>query len=900
MTKNVNFNWLAPRAQKSVPVTFGAPWARGALKKGESLTMTASDDTPVAAQTKHTAYWPDGSVKWTAHSALLDADKSYTISKGIATERCEKREIIAVQHDDESVTVKSSLLDCRIERGSKLITSLRRCGMKPMETELFALIETVEKEEDCITHSVRRFSGDTRNITLEESGPVRAVVKLEGTHLGTGLVPRKVFPFCVRLYFYGGSDEVKMVHSFTFNINEDEEFLKGIAVQIKLAASGEQFNRHVGFTGETGLFYEGVQGMYGAAAKAIRSTTNPIVPGSSPLRRSGSGVDEGDPEGFYERQQREGQFISLNRKDEQLRDFAVHIDDNAAWNDYRISQDSCDHYSITKRATEDCAYITAAQGNRAGGTVFFGSESGIFACALKDFWQKCPTALEINGTRGNNPRMTAWLYSRYAETYDFRAYDKVSHKHSYGGVNNDPEGIANTNEVYLKLFEEMPGKQPIIDFSNDAQSDSLLIADSSVYQDTAVFGRYWCPPTDKKYTVPAYESALLNLVYFYLDEVEQRRWYGFWDYGDVMHTYDWIRHCWRYDVGGYAWHNTELCNTYVNWLMFLRTGDYKIFRFARAMSRHCSEVDVYHSGKYAMLGTRHNVRHWGCGAKEVRISMAGHHRFFYYLTGDERIGDVMDEVKDADFATIVGRDPMQSYFEPHEKFSHIRLGPDWSSFVINWMTRWERFEDVKYRDKLLHSIDSLKQAPLRMVSGSTFHYDPTTGEMHYMGAPNIAGHEHLGDGNYQQHMVICFGGPEIWFELSDLLQDQEFNEMFAQLCSYYPMTPEERKHVSRGLFDNENMGAWSGDTYAIRMIAHSAYWYNKECDMVKALDYMNPETFTLKLDDQGNPIYKQVPAHESPRTLREVPQLSTNAVAQWSLNYMETCRLRELHVQKNR
>lgn len=23
----------------------------------------------------------------------------------------------------------------------------------------------------------------------------------------------------------------------------------------------------------------------------------------------------------------------------------------------------------------------------------------------------------------------------------------------------------------------------------------------------------------------------------YLQEVEQRKWYGFWDYGDVMHTY---------------------------------------------------------------------------------------------------------------------------------------------------------------------------------------------------------------------------------------------------------------------------------------------------------------------------------------------------------------------------
>ncbi|WP_241089366.1 hypothetical protein, partial [Pseudomonas viridiflava] len=40
---------------------------------------------------------------------------------------------------------------------------------------------------------------------------------------------------------------------------------------------------------------------------------------------------------------------------------------------------------------------------------------------------------------------------------------------------------------------------------------------------------------------------------FYRDEVEQRKWYGFWNYGDVMHTYDEQRHVWRYDVGGFAW-----------------------------------------------------------------------------------------------------------------------------------------------------------------------------------------------------------------------------------------------------------------------------------------------------------------------------------------------------------
>ena len=40
------------------------------------------------------------------------------------------------------------------------------------------------------------------------------------------------------------------------------------------------------------------------------------------------------------------------------------------------------------------------------------------------------------------------------------------------------------------------------------------------------------------------------------------------------------------------------------------------------MTRHTAEVDVYHIGPNAGLGSRHNVSHWGCGAKEARISQA--------------------------------------------------------------------------------------------------------------------------------------------------------------------------------------------------------------------------------------------------------------------------------------
>jgi hypothetical protein len=65
----------------------------------------------------------------------------------------------------------------------------------------------------------------------------------------------------------------------------------------------------------------------------------------------------------------------------------------------------------------------------------------------------------------------------------------------------------------------------------------------------------------------------------------------------------------------------------------VEAGREDVFTLAEKLSRHASEVDVYHFGKYKGLGSRHNVRHWGCPCKEARIAMAAHHRFLYYLTG---------------------------------------------------------------------------------------------------------------------------------------------------------------------------------------------------------------------------------------------------------------------------
>src|SRR5690606_25299617 len=102
---------------------------------------------------------------------------------------------------------------------------------------------------------------------------------------------------------------------------------------------------------------------------------------------------------------------------------------------------------------------------------------------------------------------------------------------------------------------------------------------------------------------------------------------------------------------------------------------------------------VYHLGRFKGLGTRHNVQHWGCSAKQVRISTAAYRRIFYFLTADERVGDLMHDLVDSDKAFTI-LDPLRKIRKgpPPEKNLEtlsIGLGTDWGSLAAAWLTEWE-------------------------------------------------------------------------------------------------------------------------------------------------------------------------------------------------------------------
>ena len=62
---------LADTAAKGY-TTFGSMWERGSVKRNASFSVKYGDKEEIL-QSRVTAFWPDGSVKWAAH--VVDAEK---------------------------------------------------------------------------------------------------------------------------------------------------------------------------------------------------------------------------------------------------------------------------------------------------------------------------------------------------------------------------------------------------------------------------------------------------------------------------------------------------------------------------------------------------------------------------------------------------------------------------------------------------------------------------------------------------------------------------------------------------------------------------------------------------------------------------------------------------------
>ena len=380
------------------------------------------------------------------------------------------------------------------------------------------------------------------------------------------------------------------------------------------------------------------------------------------------------------------------------------------WGDYTLSQLSADGFTVRKRTKKGHGWIGAGGGRRASGFGYVGGVERRTRLRPAGLLAEAPRPARHPRRRTpTRPRSPSGSGRPRRQPMDLRFYHDGMGQDTYA---EQLEGLNITYEDYepglrhplrhrphlrtpLLGQRRHPGRRaarrtgrppygccPSSPPRPSSSSRPRSSVPASTPSPTAPR-----PPRRRSRTTSTSSST------YYKDQVEQRRWYGFWDYGDIMHTYDTDRHMWRYDVGGYAWDNSELSPDLWLWYAYLRTGRADIFRFAEAMTRHTGEVDVYHLGQWAGLGTRHGVQHYADSAKQQRIANTTYRRFYYFLTADERVGDLMHANVDSD-ETFLVLDPLRKIrTEPYTPDRHalsIGFGTDWSGLVSAWLTEWER------------------------------------------------------------------------------------------------------------------------------------------------------------------------------------------------------------------
>jgi hypothetical protein len=868
-TQTVTTHWLGGEAPAALPpgAAFGVPFPRGAARGLAGLRLVDAAGAPTPAQFWQLASWPDGSLKWAGVAPARLADGLRVVDDPALPAAAPER-ALTVERSSGGVLVRTGELSVHLPlEGPHLIRQIRRGGVVvARDLRLVSVLQTTDPDDE-LRRERTPLTSSISDVVVEQAGPVRAVVRVAGEHASAGATLRRI-PFIVRLYFAAGNDRIRMLHTMIWDGDANREFLAGLGVRADVPLRAAAHDRHVRFVGEGG----------GVFAEAVRGITG--------LRR--------DPGAAVRAAQLAGQPTPP------LADWAPAVADRLdlvpRWGDYTLGQPTADGFTIRKRTAPGHGWVDATAGGRSAGLAYLGDTSGGISVGVRDFWQSHPGRLDVRNAAGDTGELTAWLYAPDAPPMDLRFYHDGLGQDDYAtqleGLEityedyepgfGDPHGVARTHELGLRVFAGTPSNAELAAEAGLVADPPQLAASPEALHAAGVFGD-WSLPDRSTPEADELETQLDAIFDFYRGQVEQRHWYGFWNYGDVMHTYDRDRHVWRYDVGGYAWDNSELSPDLWLWYAFLRSGRKDVFRIAEAMTRHTSEVDVFHLGRLAGLGSRHNVQHWGCSAKQLRISNPAYSRFFYYLTADERTGELLDELRDSD-RTFLGLDPTRKVrtdaasYRPDPHAVAVGLGTDWGALAATWLTAWERHGDEWSRDRLLGTMADIGALPFGFLTGEAL-YDTSTGRFD-TSRSRIA----------VSHLSAIFGLVEICSELISLTDVPGFEAAWLQYCRLYLADERTQREAVGEALTGTNLTqahsrllAWAAHRLGDDELARAAW---------RAFDASGE--FLARGDFHDADAVLRVHEVRPPEVLSPVDEadgVSTNATAQFALAAMQNLAL---------
>ena len=183
-------------------VAWGLPWPRGQVQKLQAFALRDAQGAAHPLQTWPLAWWPDGSVKWTGHAIPpavrpgagwqvqpLPAGQAAATTPGPQ---------LRVEESADAVTVDTGLIRCVVpRRGPVLVASVQRGGVEILRQGLLVAltddhaaapagdIDGNGKSTSAGSVHTTAWQGEVETLTIEQRGPQRAVLRLQGRQAST-------------------------------------------------------------------------------------------------------------------------------------------------------------------------------------------------------------------------------------------------------------------------------------------------------------------------------------------------------------------------------------------------------------------------------------------------------------------------------------------------------------------------------------------------------------------------------------------------------------------------------------------------------------------------------------------------------------------------------------------
>ena len=203
------------------PLTFTVPWARGALKKGEKVSVHDDTGAPLPVQSRALSTWPDGSTRWLLVDTQVELRPNQ--QRRLRVERGPHGHPgtpLKVTKGAEGIDVDTGALRFSVPRTRfALLDALQPAGEKgPLNGAVGSVLVAGERRGEAQRPT---------DVRVLEEGSLRTRIALTGTY-GNG------FDYEIRLDAYAGQPFVRVLHTF---INRNpKEFISvpRIAVELPL------------------------------------------------------------------------------------------------------------------------------------------------------------------------------------------------------------------------------------------------------------------------------------------------------------------------------------------------------------------------------------------------------------------------------------------------------------------------------------------------------------------------------------------------------------------------------------------------------------------------------------------------------------------------------------------